>query len=625
MIARLTARLSVERLAWMAAVASIIVIGFLAIGAHDHRYFYIDDTESGAVGNWIQLGHILRDGQFPSLVLDQWMAGNYPVEGQGGLWNPVQMLINYLAPSFDDLALLAAVVKCVFSIILGWGLFRVAIEYGARAEWAAVAGACAPFAGFTLFFEQTSWITSLIGMAWVMQAWASGVRYARGRSGPVPVFAFLYLAISVGYVHATIMAGVVVGALVIGERMYQRSWIRPLRLAAAGVAAASCGAITFLPGVLTSDVTWRTGDGGVVNDNFLTAPWSETITASIPTAVTSIQSWSGETTFAPVTYIGWFVIPALAFVAWRSVVPALRELTAPLVVLGTVLVITAGPSEIGQIRWPARLLPFAAVVMLILAVVLLSRFGTTRPLRPRLVAATLIVLVLVLRASSSGPQFFGRHVLSALFILTFGATAVYLSARMGSRAVAVLFMITIVPIAFYQVSTFSNVLIKWYLPASQSDAKSHFPQFQGTTLQLGDRSLIRIDAESPEIPWQSQVYGNYAKVLDLPYVNAYTPVGHRDFSNLLCMAFDGSTCPDAFNRAFAIDPYTGRTIVDLLKVDRVVCRKAVSARKSASTATGLATGSKTTGRKAATQILVLERDNGPISARIRGASPRRSA
>ena len=386
MIARLTARLSVERLAWMAAVASIIVIGFLAIGAHDHRYFYIDDTESGAVGNWIQLGHILRDGQFPSLVLDQWMAGNYPVEGQGGLWNPVQMLINYLAPSFDDLALLAAVVKCIFSIILGWGLFRVAIEYGARAEWAAVAGACAPFAGFTLFFEQTSWITSLIGMAWVMQAWASGVRYARGRSGPLPVFTFLYLAISVGYVHATIMAGVVVGALVIGERMYQGSWIRPLRLAAAGVAAASCGAITFLPGVLTSDVTWRTGDGGVVNDNFLTAPWSETITASIPTAVTSIQSWSGETTFAPVTYIGWFVIPALAFVAWRRVVPALRELTAPLVVLGTVLVITAGPSEIGQIRWPARLLPFAAVVMLILAVVLLSRFGTIRPLRPRLVA-----------------------------------------------------------------------------------------------------------------------------------------------------------------------------------------------------------------------------------------------
>ena len=56
--------------------------------------FRIDDTESGAGPNWLQLGRIMRDLQFPSLMLDQWMAGNYPVEGQGGLWNPVQMAIN---------------------------------------------------------------------------------------------------------------------------------------------------------------------------------------------------------------------------------------------------------------------------------------------------------------------------------------------------------------------------------------------------------------------------------------------------------------------------------------------------------------------------------------------------
>ena len=128
-----------ERLVWGSIASLIIVTGFIAIGAYDHRYFYIDDTASGAVGNWIQLGHILRDGHFPSLVLDQWMAGNYPVEGQGGLWNPVQMLINYIAPSVDNLALLAAGVKLVFSVILGLGIYRVALEYRAQPVWAALA------------------------------------------------------------------------------------------------------------------------------------------------------------------------------------------------------------------------------------------------------------------------------------------------------------------------------------------------------------------------------------------------------------------------------------------------------------------------------------------------------
>ncbi|MGE2772217.1 hypothetical protein ACQGAO_28580 [Rhodococcus sp. 1.20] len=264
-----------ERWSWGAVVPAVVCLAFFAIVTVDPRYFYVDDTESGAVGNWVQLGHLMREGQFPSLVLDQWMAGNYPVEGQGGLWNPVQIFINYIAPSVDDLALLATLVKLAFAIILGWGVYRVCLEYGARPYWAAVAGSAVPFAGFTLYFEYPSWVTSVIGMAWVVQAWASGIRYARGRSGPIPVFVFLYLAISVGYVHAALMAGVTVGALMVGEYIRSPQWRTTVKLGLVGIAAAACGAITFLPGLLSSAVTWRTGEEGTFNDNFLTAPWSE--------------------------------------------------------------------------------------------------------------------------------------------------------------------------------------------------------------------------------------------------------------------------------------------------------------------------------------------------------------
>ncbi|MGW6376594.1 hypothetical protein ACWFRB_11105 [Rhodococcus sp. NPDC055112] len=601
------------RWAWGAVVAGVICLGFLLILSVDSRYFYVDDTESGAVGNWIQLGHLMREGQwFPTLVLDQWMAGNYPVEGQGGLWNPVQMAINYAAPSVDNLALLATAVKLGFSIILGWGVYRVAMEYGARPAWAAVAGAAAPFGGFTLYFEDPSWVTSLIGMAWVVQAWASGVRYARGRSGPLPLFAFLYLAISVGYAHSALMAGVLIGCLMIGEYLYQRRWQPSLLLGGVGVAAAACGAITFLPGMLSSSVTWRTGEEGALNDNFLTAPWSETLTASIPSSVSSIESWTGETTTAPITYIAWFAIPALAFIAWRKAQPALREFSGAILLLAFILLFTAGPSDIGQIRWPARLLPFVAVISLVLLAALLSRYGTTRPLRPRLVAAGSLIVVLVLRASSSGPQYFGRHVMWGALIAVFGALALYLARRCGDRAVAALLIATILPILVYQVSTYPQALNKWYLPTTQSEAKEGFPDFEGTTLQLGNRNLIRIDPESTELPWQSQVYGNYAKDLDLTYVNAYTPVGHRWFSGMLCMEFDGSTCPDALENVLTVDPYTGRSFADLMLVDRIVLQDKQYPDASDNPPPPGWTWTSVP-EPAASQVHVLERVDGPVS------------
>ncbi|MDJ0394269.1 hypothetical protein QMK17_13130 [Rhodococcus sp. G-MC3] len=563
-----------DRWTWGLASSAVVLLGMALIFLSDHRYFYLDDTESGAVGNWLALGRLMREGQFLPLVTTQWMAGNYPVEGQGGLWNPVQMGINFLAPSVDNMALYAAIVKIGFAVVLALGVYRVALEYGARPVWAAVAAAAVPFSGFTLFFEQPSWVTSLIGMAWVIQAWASAVRYVRGKSGPVPVFVFLYLAISVGYVHAALMAGVAAGAVMIGEYIYSRQLLPVAKLAAVSVAAAMCGAITFLPGVLTSGVTWRSGAEGTLNDNFLVVPWSETFSASLPTAVSSMESWGGETTMAPVTYIAWFCVPMLAFVDWRRVSSGMRELSGPAILLGALLLYTAGPSDIGPIRWPARLLPFVACVLLVGLAVLMSRYGTLRSLRGRLTAAAILVGVLFVRALSSGPQLAGRHVLAAVLVLTAGGLLILVVRRWGVQATAALLMISVIPVALYQIHSYPKVLTQWHFPTSQSEAKAGFPDWTGTTLQLGSRVLTERTENDLVDRWRAQAYGNYAKVLDLNYVSAYTPVGHQAFSSLLCVAYEGSTCSDAYSNLFRPDVYTGRTSADLMLLDRVVVQKA---------------------------------------------------
>ncbi|UZJ24545.1 hypothetical protein RHODO2019_15675 [Rhodococcus antarcticus] len=547
--------------------------GYLVILVENRRFFYSDDTESGAIPNWIELGRLLRSGELPTLSPDQWMGGNWAVEGQGGLWNPVQVLINAIAPSINDLSLFSAAVKCVFALVLALGAYRTALEYSARPHWAAVAGAAVPLTGFSLFYDQASWVTALTSMAWIAQAWASSLRYARGNSGPVPAFVFLYLAISVGYPHAAIAAGLLTGCLVVGERLHQGRWAPGLKLAAAAAAAAACGALTFLPGLLSSSVTWRSGQGNLYNDNFLTAPWSETLTASLPSSVPSIQAWFGEVQPWPVTYVAWFLIPALAFIDWAAARRSLRALSSAIIFGAVMLVITDGPSSLGALRWPARWLPFVALTMLLVVCTLLSRHGLSRPSRTRVGMALLLVGVQVARGFSSNPGLFSRHVLVGLAIVLAGAV-VLLAARWGRpRLVAVLLILSSLPVLWFQISRYPYTSA-WNLPTSKDAAQAAFPAQPGLTLQLGDRNLVPPSDRTLDGAWDSLIFGNYAKTLNRDYVNSYTSIGYAAFSDLLCMTYDGSTCPAAYQKLFTTEPSTGRTYADLMMLDRVVLQRA---------------------------------------------------
>src|SRR5674476_1291675 len=160
-----------------------------------------------------------------------------------------------------------------------------------------------------------------------------------------------------------------------GDARRSRSWVPAAKVAAVSLAAALCSLVTYLPGYLASAVTWRVlGAAGIVNVNLFTAPWSESLDAVIPTALPAIQGFShSQVQQAPVSYIAWFILPVLAFVDWGRARRLIRELAGPLMILVVMLVVTAGPSHLGPIRWPARMLPFVAAAVLVLIGVLLSR------------------------------------------------------------------------------------------------------------------------------------------------------------------------------------------------------------------------------------------------------------
>jgi hypothetical protein len=594
---------------WVTAVG--VAVGYLSVLLANPRHFYTDDTEAQYGPMWVMLGRQLREGRFPVLVPWEWMSGNYSME-EAGLYNPPQLLVDLIAPSVDNLALYATVVKLVFSIIAALGVFRVCLAHGARAPWSAVAAVAFPLSGWFLFFDEASWMTSLTGTAWMLHAWASAVRYTRGRSGPIGVFVFLYLAISVQYVFPAAEAGLMIVAVAVGEWVHLRDRWPSLRLLLVAGCAGLAGLETYLPGMLSSPATWR-GNERIVNDTFLDVPWSESLNASLPSTMPAFNGWWGYVQPMPMVYIAWFVIPLLAFVDWRAARSAARELTGLALFGAAVLMWTAGPGYIGPLRWPGRVLPMLAVAVLVLVCVLLSRFGAFAAPRRRGIAAAVLVALLFIRSTSAAPEFVIRHLLAAILVGVLVAVTVWLLRTRGVAAACALAIVVMFPIAYEQVRDQGPTPMSYHFPARRSEMAAAFPPFEGVTLQLGDRALVAPADQGPERAWGSLAFGNYAKNIGLNYVNAYTPIGHAAFSALLCMGWDGSTCPDAYRRAFDLEPSTGRAIVDLMKVDRVVLQRAQYPDAADHPAPPGWRWVDYPGHDR--YIWVLEREGGPISAR----------
>ncbi|WP_139282017.1 hypothetical protein [Rhodococcus zopfii] len=557
---------------WGTVVTLGVVVGYAAVLVADPRHFYTDDTESQYAPLWVMMGNRIREGRLPMMVPEHWLAGNYTIE-EAGLLNPPQWLIALLAPTMDNLALYATLVKLVFAIVLALGVYRICLEYGGKPAWAAVAATSMPFSGWLLFFDSASWFTALTGTAWLTHAWASGVRYARGRSGPIPVFVFLYLTMSVQYVFPAVEAAIVMVAVACGEVLHQRRWRPSVKLLLAAGFAGSAGLATYLPSVLSADVTWR-GTAQILNDQFLTVPWSESLNASLPSTLPAFTSWWGYVQPMPVVYIAWFLVPALAFVDWGRARSAWRDLSAVGLFTVIVLMWTAGPGAIGPLRWPARVLPMVALGALVLVCVLLGRFPAG-DWRRRLPAAGVLIASLLLRSVSAAPHLTLVHAAAATAVAVLGIAGVALRSRKGVAWACGLAVAAIPPVAFVQVWSVQLTPMSWNLPERRSEMIEAFPEMPGTTLQLADRGLIPPEGKSLSGAYGSLVFGNYAKNLEKTYVGGYTPNGNFNFGEMLCMRWDAGVCPEAFRQAFAVEPTTGERVVDLMLVDRVVLQNAL--------------------------------------------------
>lgn len=523
------------------------------------RFYFADDTQAGAYGIWVTIGRDLREGTFPFFEPSRWMAGNYVAEGQWGLFNPLVWLIGWVASGATDAVVVSTVVKLVTLAVAAGGIYLVARSYGARAPWAAAAALLTPLAGFTTYIDAASWVTSLLVWALLPWVWWGLRRTLLHGGNPLVPFVAGYLLVTVGYVHGTLMLCFVIAGVLL-EGSLARLWAQTARVLAVGVALGLVAVAVYLPGVLTAPVTARSDDE-ILNTNFMSPDLSGLATGGTPLALPWMSGFWAPPVAAPLMYVAW-ILPLVVLVVPGRAWPVLRQMAAAGVLGLAATVLTFGPSDMGPLRFPARVLPYLVLVIMVVVVVLLSR-ASARPTRARVWAGAGLVVAGAAFAWFESPNWWKVIGLGATLAMVGVVGSLLLLRRTRTAPLVATFLVVTAAVGLAQHHYFPrSPLPDFGLPADRASYSSALSGVEGDAITVG-RPSFEGDW------WKDTLYANSWYLNDASVVNVYSPVAHEAYSQDLCVDPHGVVCWETAETLFETDPETGVPVADLLSLSAV--------------------------------------------------------
>lgn len=573
-------RRRIRELLWLTATL-VVTAALAALPLLGTKYFYyVDDSQSSAFGQWFHIGERILAGDFTALNPSVWQSGNYLAESAWGVYSPILWVIGVGAVAAGTVSIYVTIVKVAFLVVAAGGVFLLARSYGASAPWSALAGVAATLSGVTVYLDGASWANGLMGWALLPLAWSAS-RQVVTRAWP-PILGILAcgLLIGISYVHATLMLATVLVALFV-ESLVRRRRPEIIRSLLLGGSAAAMTIIVHLPGLLTSPVTGRASE--VANSGTLTVNLSALVSSWTAVGTSQVNLFGTQFPSAPLTYTAWF-LPLLAFVAWRRGARLVRERLSILITLGVAAIIALGPSDLGPLRFPIRMLPFVVLCVLVILAVLLTQAPAV-PGRRRIRVAVVAVGVGAVFAWAQGPQYSGWILLCAAL----SAFALVVMARLlrtptgpmptgwrGSTAarfaaaVAVALVLTGVLTAVQRHLAPRSPLLDYGLPAATDTFRELLDEAEGEALVVGSP----LDPRRSDAAWEETSVGNMWYISDAVVQNSYSAVYYPGYSSALCMGYNGLTCGELYEDLFEDQPETDLPLVDLMGVSTVQIIKA---------------------------------------------------
>lgn len=512
------------------------------------RFFFWDDTQLGAFGQWYGLGTQILSGEISLISPGSWQGGNYLAEGQWGIWNPSVWLVALGTHTFDGATGFTTFVKVAFLLVLCLGAYLVAREYGAAPWWAALAGFGASVGGQTVFMDAPSWVTGLQNVALFALCWWALKRHVdRGRS-PIPFFVFAYLLITFGYVFGVMELAFLL-LVMLGDAVVRRARAAWMRVLVLGVFSALLTVFVYLPGLLTSPVTSRSGSG-ILNDQFLNMDLGDLATSPITTAVSSVRGYWGDLLPVPLQYVTWliplFVIIGVA--GWRP----LKTIVVPLLMLALTAAFVIGPSVIGPLRYPARMMPYVVLCVVVVFAVVASRGWPQRASSLRVTLAVGITAACGWLSWAAQPSSWGWVALATalqialILVVLRWRRLERLTTRSAAPAAAFLLVASLV-VLVPQVARFpSSPLGNFNVPSSVSAMSAVADDMDTGIMAVGDVYSLQAHPES----YEESLIANLWYLTGKDSASVYTVLPFTAFSKELCVDLRGRTCPEALDTLF---------------------------------------------------------------------------
>lgn len=557
------------RAAWvLAATLTVVGAGLLPL-LQDPRYYFYGDTQAAYYGWWFHLGQQVREGAWPILDLQSWRAGNFIAEGQWGLFSPLVIGIGLLATATGNVLLLATVVKLALILTGALGVFALVRSYQAPSAAAYIAAVAAPMGGMTQYLELPSWAAGLMIWALLPWVWWAIRRTMLGSANPFPALFLGYLLVTVGYVYGTIMLILVILACLL-DTWVARDKVAALRVFGIGVVCGLVAAAVYLPGILSVGVTVRGDEVGLggFGGKFTTDPLAM-FTSVLPTA--SVHGTSLH--LRPYAYAVWF-LPVLLWLDFAKLRKTWRPLAGLFFVAVVTLLVVDGPSRLGPLRWPLRLQTFLVQMLVVLCVVLVSRYVVRRPSRARLGASLVWVLLAGVVAVFRAPGVWTGHLVSVAVV---GLGLALLWRMLGAdrrplpALAAVAGAFTIMLFVVQHLSYPAPPSPERNMPARVAGYQQQLPEAAGDVMLIGDQvpGIMSEPAQTRDLLAGSAWYLN-----PHPVQNTYTTISFRAYYDRYCINYIGATCPEALDALFSTEPTTGKRRVDLLSLSTLLLVRA---------------------------------------------------
>lgn len=568
-----------ERGVALLSVAALSAICALVPLIFNRRYYYYDDTQNASIGFWSYAGQELLAGRFGWLQPELWVTGNGALDAQHGNWSPILMIVSIVAALSNNLGLFAIILKVILIVLASVGVYLLARTY-VPPPWAVVAGLLVPLNGVTTYIDAPSWTVILFSLAVLPYLWWSLRRI--DDFGPAPAVVFALLAIGLGFAQTVIMVAIVIGVALI-ETLWARRYTASIMTGAVGAAGILFALAVFLPGALSSTVTFRDSSTGLIgNDEVMGGSLSTLGLAQFPTARPEMNWTWGDVAPVPFAYVTWILV-LLAFVRWSRDLPRTREFYALLIAGVAAFLLISGPTLLGPTRMPFRYYPLLALAAVIMAVIILSRVDASRwqVTPPRIVIATL-VLGWGFYASLSNDPSHWLEAAGGLGVCLLATGVVLLSIRRSHparrwhvpSAIAIgTIAVTLVQHALFPSPPtwdFGQPTARAALASVQEAAIA--PSVVVGTLKAGDETAAEYAREL--------LLGNAWLIGDNGVQNLYSSLGRKGYTDRFCLDYLGQSCPAYLTELFSPQPTTGLLLVDQLGINSIVLTNDVASARS---------------------------------------------